>query len=149
MRRLASPCQWDHDQTNCCVVQETSKDILDPNARGRDVQMQDVLSTSAQHYDMAVCPHRLACRSVTFTTKLCGTKTKHKQTTHMVRAQELRLGGFCSEYAGFFGARLGNMARDVACPREHWLADVNAGKDFSDVIDRVGNQGSCVRSGQW
>ena len=35
MRRLGSPCQWDHDQTtgetNLCVVQETSKDILDPN----------------------------------------------------------------------------------------------------------------------
>ena len=31
---------------------------------------------------------------------------------------------------GSSGARLGNMVRKVVCPREHWLADVNAGKDF-------------------
>ena len=31
---------------------------------------------------------------------------------------------------GSSGARLGNMVRDVVCPREHFLADVNAGKDF-------------------
>ena len=35
-----------------------------------------------------------------------------------------------TEYAGPSGPRLGNMVRDVVCPREHWLADVNAGKDF-------------------
>ena len=35
-----------------------------------------------------------------------------------------------TEYAGSSGARLANMVRDVVCPREHWLADVNAGKDF-------------------
>ena len=35
-----------------------------------------------------------------------------------------------TEFAGSSGARLGNMVRDVVCPREHWLADVNAGKDF-------------------
>ena len=35
-----------------------------------------------------------------------------------------------AEYAGSSGARLGNMVRDVVCPREHCLADVNACKDF-------------------
>ena len=35
-----------------------------------------------------------------------------------------------TEYAGSSGARLGNMVRDVVCPREHWSADVNAGKDI-------------------
>ena len=34
------------------------------------------------------------------------------------------------EHAGSSGARLANMVRDVVCPREHWLSDVNAGKDF-------------------
>ena len=33
-------------------------------------------------------------------------------------------------YAGSSGARLGNVVRDAACPRERWLADLNAGKDF-------------------
>ena len=28
------------------------------------------------------------------------------------------------------GRRLGDMAREVVCPRDQWLADVNAGKDF-------------------
>ena len=36
--------------------------------------------------------------------------------------QELRLGDFY--------IRLGDMVRDVVCPRERWLADVNAAKDF-------------------
>ena len=35
-----------------------------------------------------------------------------------------------TENAGSSGARLGNMVREVVCPREHWSADVNAGKDF-------------------
>ena len=29
------------------------------------------------------------------------------------------------------------MVRDVLCPREHWLVDVNAGNGLRDVIDRV------------
>ena len=36
----------------------------------------------------------------------------------------------CAEYAGSSGARLGNMVREVVCPRDQWLADVSAGKDF-------------------
>ena len=32
--------------------------------------------------------------------------------------------------AGSSGARLGDMVREVVCPRDQWLADVNAGKDF-------------------
>ena len=35
-----------------------------------------------------------------------------------------------AEYAGSSGARLGNMVREVVCPRDQWLADVSAGKDF-------------------
>ena len=35
-----------------------------------------------------------------------------------------------TEHAGSSGARLGNMERDVVCTREHWLAVVNAGKNF-------------------
>ena len=35
-----------------------------------------------------------------------------------------------AEYARSSGARLGKMARDVVCPKERWLVDVNAGKDF-------------------
>ena len=34
------------------------------------------------------------------------------------------------EYAGTTGARLGNMVREVVCPRDQWMADVSAGKDF-------------------
>ena len=34
------------------------------------------------------------------------------------------------EHAGSSGARLGDMVREVVCPRDQWLADVNAGKDF-------------------
>ena len=37
MRRVGWPCLWDRSQTtgetNCCIVQMTSKDILDRNAR--------------------------------------------------------------------------------------------------------------------
>ena len=32
-----------------------------------------------------------------------------------------------SEHAGSSGARLGNMVREVVCPRDQWLADVSAG----------------------
>ena len=35
-----------------------------------------------------------------------------------------------AKYAGSSGARLGNMVREVVCPRDQWLADVSAGKDF-------------------
>ena len=35
-----------------------------------------------------------------------------------------------TEYAGSSGARLANVVRDVVRPREDWLADVSAGKDF-------------------
>ena len=31
---------------------------------------------------------------------------------------------------GVRGARLGNMVREAACPRDQWLADVSAGEDF-------------------
>ena len=48
--------------------------------------------------------------------------------------QDLTLGGFYTEYAGSSGAHLGNMVRDVACPREHWFAAVNAGKDFLTAL---------------
>ena len=54
VRRLGSPCLWSHYQTigeaNCCIVQVTSKDILDQNARGRDVLVQDVMPNTAQRY---------------------------------------------------------------------------------------------------
>ena len=42
------------------------------------------------------------------------------------RAEAWRL--LHAEYARSSGARLGNMVRDVVCPRERWLADVNAGE---------------------
>ena len=32
-----------------------------------------------------------------------------------------------TEFAGSSGARLGNMVRDVVCPREHWLAGRRCG----------------------
>ena len=48
--------------------------------------------------------------------------------------QDLTLGDFYTEYAGSSGARLGNMVRDVTCPREHWFAGVNAGKDFLTAL---------------
>ena len=35
-----------------------------------------------------------------------------------------------AECAGSSGAKLGTMVRDVACRREHWLANAAAGKDF-------------------
>ena len=35
-----------------------------------------------------------------------------------------------AEYTGSTGARLGNMVREVVCPRDQWMADVSAGKDF-------------------
>ena len=35
-----------------------------------------------------------------------------------------------AEYAGSSGVRLGNMVREVVCPRDQWMGDVSAGKDF-------------------
>ena len=35
-----------------------------------------------------------------------------------------------AEHAGSSGVRLGNMVREVVCPRDQWMADVSAGKDF-------------------
>ena len=35
-----------------------------------------------------------------------------------------------AEYAGSSGARLGTIVRDVVCPREQWLANASADKDF-------------------
>ena len=34
------------------------------------------------------------------------------------------------EYAGASGARLENLVGEVVCPRDQWIADVSAGKDF-------------------
>ena len=44
-------------------------------------------------------------------------------------------GFLAARYARSSGARLGNMVREVVCPRDQWLADVSAGKVFPDVID--------------
>ena len=42
-----------------------------------------------------------------------------------------------AEYAGSSGAHLGNMVREVVCPRDRRLVDVSAGKDFlTSLIER-------------
>ena len=35
-----------------------------------------------------------------------------------------------AKYAESSGARLGNMVREVVCPRDQWMADVSAGMHF-------------------
>ena len=60
MRRLDSACQLGRDQTtgetNECIEEVTSNDILDQSARFlcEDVPVQDELPTPAQHDDVAV-----------------------------------------------------------------------------------------------
>ena len=60
VRRLGSPCLWDRDQitgeTNCCIVQAISKNILVRNARflGEvETSWCKTFSTTAQRYDVA------------------------------------------------------------------------------------------------
>ena len=49
-------------------------------------------------------------------------------TARRARAEAWRL--LRADYVGSSGARLGNMVREVVCPRDQRLADVSAGKDF-------------------
>ena len=66
--RVGSVCLWDRDQTGetrCCIVEVTSKDILDQNAHFLcEGRVQDVLPT-AQRYDVAVSVKNI-CESETF-----------------------------------------------------------------------------------
>ena len=39
-----------------------------------------------------------------------------------------------AEYAGSSSARLGNMVREVVCPRDQWMAEVSAGKNFLTLL---------------
>ena len=49
-------------------------------------------------------------------------------TTRRAGAEAWRL--LRAEYARSSGARLGNMVREVVCPRDQWMADESAGKNF-------------------
>ena len=66
VRRLDSPCPWDRDQTtgesNCCIVEVTSKDILDQNGH---FLVQGVLSTTAKR-DGCFEIRKTFCESETF-----------------------------------------------------------------------------------
>ena len=81
---------------------------------------------------VGACPDEIRLGKIIYAVLLTKTEGKAFSIVHLTakgpRAEAWKFPH--TEYAGSSGARLGNMVRDVVCPREHWLADVNAGKDF-------------------
>lgn len=53
-----------------------------------------------------------------------------------------------AESAGYSGATLVTMDRDVVSPREQWDGRCERWKGLSDVFDRIGDQHHCVRGRQ-